>query len=326
MRADRSDRLTMIAPRWGLILLLVSPFVGCQRTSPKAALSDDAASKVAITQQIGQVLAESAAVRGLTVTSTVPVRFLGADPYRQKLGEHAAAEIFGAASDQVASIWVALNFADPGVRPHEIALQIVDEKQNEAFYHQGDNVLYVREPSAKYDATTSAAVVKGLTRFLQVQHSAAPSMGIDLDANMAAFALREGAATATFTAYTAKQKGKPVDDSVAKIAALLDSLPIEALITSTGFAPALRRAPLLLRDALTRANAGGLRLVAALLHTGGFELVNRALAKPPTSMLAVFDPPRYVSGWQPVALSPIDISARRDVTARLRSSRHPRVC
>src|SRR5205807_539155 len=40
-----------------------------------------------------------------------------------------------------------------------------------------------------------------------------------------------------------------------------------------------------------------------MTRAGGFALVDKALAHPPTTMLGLYDPPLYVSGWQPVTLA-----------------------
>lgn len=289
-----------------VLALLAPSLAAChrqQKPSPAdgfAARPATVPSDEAIKSQIDEALRLLIAVRGLEPKHTITSRVVDANDYRLRLTKYTAAT-FAGDDAAVSTLWQALNFADVGLTPGGVASRITDDAQNDAFYDAANDTLYFKRPTrSDFDARDDTAVIMSLERAVQVQNfGGIKSLGVDIDANLARLALREGDASAASIAYFAKRSGKPLADAIERAAGVLDSLPVDALITSVGYASALGTAPYLVRDELTRARAAGLRLVAALVRARGFELVDRALANPPPNMLAVYDPQLYVGGWRP---------------------------
>jgi hypothetical protein len=303
------------------VVLLAALSAGCRRHHRADAPSPPSASisQAEIQRQSDEALAQLAVVRGLAPKRQIPVRVVDALDYRAELTKRMAT-LLTAGSTPLSSLWTALNFADPSARPEAIAQRVLDDSQVDAFYDADTTTVVVRRPKTRgYDARTDVAVIMALEYALQHQHfgPSPKGIGVDVDRALASLALREGDAAAASMAYFAKRSGKPIAQTVERTAVLLDSLPVDALITSIGYATALGSAPLLVRDELARARPAGLRLVAAMLRAKGFALVNQALTHPPTTMLAMYDPALYVRGWRPMAMPPLPKTVRQDVHGSL---------
>jgi hypothetical protein len=279
---------------------------GCTRHDhnehePKPASAPSPPSGDVLQKQLDEALVQLVAVRGLSAERAIAKKVLPKSEFRQRLASEAA-KVLSIGDRDLSSLLYALNFADAATDVQSIATRVIDDSQTDAFYSSGDGVLYIKQPARPdYDARDDAAVIMALEHAIQDQRFGplVPGPGPELDGRLAALALREGDAAAASLAYSAKRAGKPVIETVHKTAELLSALPVDSLITSVGFSPALGSAPLLIRDALARLRPAGLRLVAAMLRAKGFDLVDRALAHPPASMLAVYEPALYVRGWKP---------------------------
>lgn len=286
------------------LLLVTASIASCKREAPTAPSRETPKppSSSAIEQQAQEALRQLSNVRGLVPNRDIPIRVVDSAEYRRQLVQRVATLVSNN-NAALPSLWVSLNFADGTANALEIAERVVDDAQVDAFYDPSTGAVVVRQPkTATYDARESIAVVMALENALQEQHfgPAPAGIGLDVDKNLAQLALREGDAAAANMAYFASRHGKPAVDAVTRAAVLLDSLPVDALITGVGYAAALANAPLLVRDELSRARPAGLQLVAALLRAKDFRLVDRALSSPPTSMLAMYDPALYAHGWQPM--------------------------
>lgn len=307
--------------RFAALVLVAAAFGSCRR--PPAPVVDGGASAppsdAEVKKQLAAAVQQLAAVRGLSVKHDVALKVLSTSDYRSALVERTAAVI---ADDVVGveALWAFLNFADAKTSVDAVARQVVDDAQVEAFYDVQSASVVLKQPTAPtYDASASVAVVMALERALQCQHFGAPpaGVGVSVDDNLPRLALREGDAAAASFAYFAARAGKPAAEAITRAAALLDSLPVDALATSVGYSRDLARAPILVRDELARARPAGLQLVSALMRAGGFALVDRALASPPTSMLEMYDPQLYVRGWQPMKWPSVNNAAHLGVVGVL---------
>lgn len=298
-------------------LLAAAAFSSCKRESPRAAEKHPAVVSVPnLQKQFTAAFEQLSKVRGLAIKRPVALNVIPATEYRRRLIERNALLIGGPDPRIVEALWSSLNFAHVSATPSSIAQQIIDDSQVDAFYDSSTASVVLKQPeSATYDPAGSVAVITALETALQEQHfGAAPtSIGLAIDDRLTQIALREGDATAASVAYFATRDARPTVEAVSRVASVLDSLPVDALVTSVGFARGLTQAPILVRDELSRAQPAGLQLVAALLRTGGFALVDRALANPPSSMFEMYGPQFYVRGWQPMRWTKAEHATRLGV-------------
>ena len=289
--------------RWPALMLSLAASVACNRTEKPAPPTAPQVAKISLESvkaDVERALAELSRVRGLAVKHRLTTKILEPDEYRRLYAEERARTLFGD-GQQFSIVLSVLNFADPDTAaPSNLLASIIDTAQNAAFYDSLADTLYLTRPkNSKYQAADDTAVVMALERALHVQNFGPSAAGVDIDQHAADLALREGDAWASAIAYFAARSGKPLVETLDQAAKLTSTLPPDALATAIGYKSALASAPLLARDTLFRARASGLQLVADLIRTGGFPLVDRALQSPPVSMLDVLDPTFYVRGWKP---------------------------
>src|SRR5205814_3589901 len=129
-----------------------------------------------------------------------------------------------------------------------------------------------------------------------------PDGALPDDARLARLALYEGDALAVSAAYAARRARKHVKAAVLSAAALLKSGDTDALLRASGSTSALLKAPAVVREEIALRFGGGLGLVAEVYRRGGFALVDRMFANPPTSSHQIIHPESYFAGEAPVGI------------------------
>src|SRR3989442_6091522 len=107
---------------------------------------------------------------------------------------------------------------------------------------------------------------------------------------IARVAIYEGDDMVVMPAYSARRGKKPVKASISSAAAVLKAIDTESLLRVSGHSPELLKAPAILREELVVPYTAGLALVAEVYRRGGFPLVDKMFANPPTSAHQVLHP------------------------------------
>ncbi len=138
-----------------------------------------------------------------------------------------------------------------------------------------------------------------LQHALQERHfevAALAAKTVEDDAALALSALVEGDAQVTMGAYLGATHGIPVSRALRRLTDLVAGVPIrhEGGGRTFGGGHDLHLVSFPYEE--------GMRFAADLHRTGGFELIDRAFASPPTATMHILHPERYLAGELPVEL------------------------
>src|SRR5262249_51807096 len=104
----------------------------------------------------------------------------------------------------------------------------------------------------------------------------------------------EGDASVTAMLVMAKRSGRPAEPALQLGAFFLQSRGLEALEASPTGLPQLSSVA---RDVLSFLYGDGARLALGLYRAGGTAALDRALAAPPPTSMAVLHPNTWLDGW-----------------------------
>jgi hypothetical protein len=261
--------------------------------NPPANVSDAEVIKV-----VDSLLATTQRIHQLEARSTISTKVLDAQPFADALHQHRYKELTGGSADVLLGKLVVFGFAEPTLDLRALAKSIIDPTLP-AFYDPVGRQIVVRRPRTPgFSAADEGAIVHELARALHAQHMAATpkARAFEDDEVAAARALDQGAAEVVRAAFFAERDQKPPGELIARVAGIAAALPLDKTLQMQRHGAALALAPVLIRDAYVIPEADGLRLAAAIYKSGGFQLVNRALQHPPSTMEQVLHPEKYGSG------------------------------
>jgi len=258
---------------------------------------------------IREVTSDLESLRGLRRKSNLKVQIFDDKLFSAALRERAQKELTPAVVVAERARWLAFDLAPPSADPAKILLGVLDE-QVAGFYDPFSKQLVVRrDPPASASAagpdSLRVILAHEIEHALQDQNFGFPDLNTfpDDDMRLARIALYEGDAMAAMTAYGARRAKKPVKTAIASAAAVLKAIDTESLLRVSGHSPELLNAPAVLREELIFPYAAGFALVAEVYRRGGFALVDKMFANPPTSTHQVLHPEAYFAGQAPVVIA-----------------------
>lgn len=196
------------------------------------------------------------------------------------------------------------SFAEPDARAGDADRVLRAARSSIMGFYEGDSgKIYLKSSAAasrKERMMERLTVAHEVEHALQAQHfsSIHTERVPDEDARLARLALIEGDADITGLAYLSWEQNIRVERPIAEILRRVYNTPTEQLLGPEDTA-ILRLSPID-RERLLFPYVAGDGLAAALHRTGGFELVNRAFARPPETTEQVLHPERYVAGEREV--------------------------
>ena len=291
------------------------------RAATKVSGADEASP---IVRTIREVVEDVEDVRGLWRKTTLQIVLLDDALFSKALKAKAQKELTNVAVAAERARWAAFGLAPPDADPAKIMLGVLDE-QVAGFYDPDTKTLTVREkPPASAGAsadTFELVIAHEVEHALQDQHFGFPDMAKlpDDDARLARMALYEGDAMATMIAVGAHRAGRPVKLALGMASAAARGMSPGQLAQTAGYSPELLQAPAVVREELALPYVAGLGLVAEVHRRGGFELVDKMFARPPTSTHHVLHPDAYLAGEQPVRVPypPVPVGMQALATGRM---------
>ncbi|HZU85801.1 MAG TPA: hypothetical protein VE987_22905 [Polyangiaceae bacterium] len=190
------------------------------------------------------------------------------------------------------------------------------------FYDQFSKTIILREHTPAWASNSGLEpqdlLAHEVAHALQDQHFGMPEMAAidDDDRALALRALYEGDAQLVMAAYRARRLHRSWKTAVLgayKEAEFSADLRIRAGL----FSPSLLALPVAARDAVAFPYAAGAAFASALYRTGGFDLIDRALAHPPRTTAEVIELQRYLDGDSPAQFGRLPVpSDARNVRER----------
>jgi hypothetical protein len=266
------------------------------------------ANEAPLVQLIREVTADVEALRGLRRKQNLKILILDDKLFSAAVHEKARKELTPAIVAAERARWTAFALAPATADPGKIMLSVLDE-QVAGFYDPFTKQLIVRKAppaSAGIQGMDGLRIVLAheIEHALQDQNFGIPDMKKlpDDDVRLARTALLEGDAMAVMSGYAARRVHKPVKRAILSSAAAMRALDGEQLLRMSGKSPELLRAPAILREELMLPYSAGFALVAEVYRRGGFALVDKMFAKPPSSSHQILHPDAYFAGEEPIPL------------------------
>jgi len=260
------------------------------------------------------------ALRGITAKRPITVQRLDAGAFLQAL--HQREDRKRGTFRRERALWLAFGFGGPRDDPEKIIGGVLDE-QILGFYDPRSKELLVREDLPPGQGAFGPAVLLAheIEHALQDQEFGLGDPGAlpDDDAREAASALFEGDATAVMIAYQAHREGKPLHETLARLARRIRDLPPRLLVALTQHSEKIRRTLPIVADALLFPYLEGFAFVERFYQTGDFALVDELFRHRPASTAQIADPKLYLAGVSPVRVDPPTLPAgsRRIDSGRL---------
>lgn len=276
-----------------------------QDAAPSPSEQADGTLSTPLITTIREVTADVEAVRGLHRKSTLRVEVLDDAEFAKTLREKARLELTPAVIDEERARWLAFGLAPASADPAKILLGVLDE-QAAGFYDPRTHALTVRKnlPAPLLSSGPEAlrlVLAHEIEHALQDQNFGLVQLATlpDQDTRLARSALYEGDAMATMIAYAARRAGRKIKPAIAAAAEALRAQSSESFLQQSGLSPALLAAPEIVREELLVPYSAGLGLVAEVYARGGFPLVDKMFAHPPSSSHQVLHPDAYLQGEMP---------------------------
>lgn len=273
-------RLTLIVP---LVALLTAPFHGASAAP---------AGQQAVVDEIGRQVSQ---VRGLPLSGSTPVTTLSRPELVSRLSKELNTD--QAVREFLTSqmLLEVLGAMEQGFDLRQLQLRLLEE-QTLAVYDFNEKAMLLVADAAGGDlgSDTRLVIAHESTHALQDQafnlKRILPADAPNSDAAMAARALVEGDAMLTMRIW-GRQFLLPGEKR-----ALGDDTPPPP-------DPVLDGAPPLVRGELLFPYDAGWIFAQLLYQDGGFDAVNKAFARPPTSTEQILHPEKYTAGEQPVTVT-----------------------
>jgi TonB family protein len=220
-----------------------------------------------------QVIAEVESLRGLHVRLDVRAAVLDDEAFR---------------AAQEAGVAQASSFAH--------AMKAEHEKHVLAFYDPAKRLILIRARADLSAPEGRCMLAHEIEHAVQHQHFGLDTNPKEVDAALAMRAVHEG--ESMLVQELCKLRARAVADVPGELAALAERLREMRAPRPAQLDSFQDLAAFLVRSSARYAYGAGFRFVLALYRTGGFALVDRMLAHPPTRSAQVMDPRRYVAGEQ----------------------------
>jgi hypothetical protein len=283
-----------------------TPSTSTSTASPDAQTAP--ANEAPLVKLIREVTADVESLRGLRRKQNLKILILDDKLFSAAVHERAQKELNPAIVAAERARWTAFALAPANADPGKIMLSVLDE-QVAGFYDPFSKQLIVRKDppaSAGSLGTDGLRVVLAheIEHALQDQNFGMPDLRKlpDDDVRLARSALFEGDAMAVMSAYAARRAHKPVKLAILGGAAMMRALDGEQILKVSGKSPELLRAPAILREELMLPYSAGFALVAEVYRRGGFALVDKMFARPPSSSHQILHPDAYFAGEEPIPL------------------------
>ncbi|MCA9597634.1 MAG: hypothetical protein KC776_30185 [Myxococcales bacterium] len=257
-------------------------------------------------QDVAQLQREVSAIRGLSERR--PARISVDDPksFARALELKAQRDAIPPTAEDTVGFSLAFDFPPPGARQGSSADDVIGE-QVVGFYDRTDNSIHVRGDSYADDPDEARLVLAHeLAHSLQVQNLPMPPLAEakDSDTRLASMAVLEGDAMLVMLAHAAYRYRVPLSRALARAAVAASDEALERYLRANKADQMLKNAPPMMRERLMFPYMRGLTFVGDLWRAGGFELVNRMFAHPPSTTEQVIHPEKYLAGEGAVAVDP----------------------
>jgi hypothetical protein len=258
---------------------------------------------------ISEIAAAVSAVRGLPQRAPVPVAVIDDKPFFDAMRVHIqhkrtlAARPAGGAGGGWAGPFDLLE--QPGLGAWNDA--VLDE-QIVAFYDELARGVYVRRSRvrASDQERVRSTIAHEVQHALQHQNLPFPNLSAITNRDMrhAHKALFEGDAVLTQIALAATDDLESVPGAVVRAMVYVHSERAEEARWASGEFDALMRAPARIREPLVFPYRQGLTFVGQVWRVGGFPLLDRVFAAPPTTTEQVLHPEKYFAGEGAALVAP----------------------
>jgi hypothetical protein len=243
-----------------------------------------------------EILAQTAAIRGLQPKVPVPFAFTDSATLRQTLLSSLDDEAAVRELETSRKLLVLLGLLNPDADLHSMLVDLYAENVV-GYYNSRDRKMYVVSGSPTFGAEQKLTLAHEFTHALQDQYfdlrALQSSTERNGDSSLALEALIEGDATLTMVLY-ARLFLSPAD--LAQLQAASSSSSLE-------------RAPQVVRDEISFPYNEGALFVLRLWSDGGFDNVNNAFHDPPRSTEQVLHPDKYLVREAPIDVSLPDLAA-----------------
>jgi hypothetical protein len=259
-----------------------APPTGTAAAGPSA----EATIAPATEQQLLQIEAQAATVRGLTPKTDVPEHFITAAEMQADLKQQIADEYpRDEARQDALELWLLRLIDDRDLDLYQLQIDLLGE-QVIGYYDTKQNELFVRNDEQPLGPEAQETLAHEFVHSLQDEYydleKLRPEHSNDSDRNAAATALIEGDASLAGLLFAQKYM-TPAD--------------YKALIEQSQNAPTgqLDKAPPYIRDSLLFPYSEGAVFVITLYRAGGFAAVDQAFAHPPVSTEQILHPDKYLT-------------------------------
>lgn len=209
------------------------------------------------------------------------------------------------------TLWVGLDFIPPSTSRSQVAShEALMAEQIAAYYDVERDVVVIprSRPSSEREAIVARAIVAHeIEHALQARRFRPLPPARSGDEALARLALVEGDAQVAMGAYLGSVAGAPVGRTLRRIREATREVPKDALARHAD-TPALSKATALARARLDFPYEEGMEFVSDLYRAGGFELVNRAFERPPSTTEQILHPEKFLRGEAGRPVGPLPLS------------------
>ncbi len=298
--------------RWPGVAAIL--FVGCAPARGPA----DAAELAALRSDPRALVEEVARIRGLEDSRKTRVVFDDEPEFARALDAKVKGDAIGPTSSDTAAFFATFDPPSARARRGSSIHEVLDE-QVVAFYDEGTHSVHVREAALKKKSADElrSVLAHEIQHSLQTQHLAFPDLAkvLDKDTRLALNAVLEGDAMLTMLAHAAFRHRVPVNRALARASQTVAERSFRDYASASGTSSVLDRAPSLVRARLVFPYLQGLTFVGAIHRAGGFDLVNRVYAAPPSTTEHILHPEKYLAGEPAVPVEPPDAPEGMEVVA-----------
>lgn len=268
---------------------------GCAASMEAATPGDRKAEAAELSpQEVEGLIGEVAALRGVALPAPIPVERLDAEHFAEAVDTY----FVGDNRSNGERIDDTLSAAAQGMRKK--AERAMMQEQIIGFYDEGSRKVFLR-PSG---GSTSGLDVQRMLIAHEIEHalqhlrfgSSRLNSILDEDTRLARLAIFEGEASMVGVAYLAVREGVPIKRAILRVTQASRFRSGEQMLRMHARSPELAGASPTDRERLLFPYVGGMDFMIAIYRAGGFPLVDRVFARPPTTTEQVLHPEKYVTG------------------------------